>query len=111
MKKFALILLTMAVVACSNNKTEDEDHLRETARKDIVEKMDLPEGTIFDDKSMEVTRNPENEDGPNVEYIVKVTVKSQNQDGKEIEKVHRMHYRKKADAEAAKDRFELQTID
>lgn len=107
MKKLALILLTMAVVACSSNDTKDEDQVREAAKRDIVEKLELPDGTTFTDESIEVNRNSEIQDGPNVEYIVKITIKSQNQDGEEIVKIHKMHYKKRADAEAAKDRFEL----
>ena len=106
MKKLALILLTLAVVACTS-KGSDEEQLREMARKDIIEKLELPEGTEFTDQSIEVNKNSEIEDGPNVEWIVKVTVKSGNREGEEIIKTHIMHYKKRADAEAAKDRFEL----
>ena len=110
MKKLAFILLTLAVVACTS-KSSDEDLLRELARKDIAENLELPEGTKFTDESMEVSRNPKIGDGPNVEYIVKVTVKSQNREGEEVIKIHKMHYKKRTDAEAAKDRFELTSFD
>jgi hypothetical protein len=111
MKRFAIILFTMAIVAACSNKATDEDSLRETARKDIIEKLELPEGTKFTDETMEVSSIPENADGPNVEYIVKVTVKSQNREGEEIIKIHTMRYKKRKDAEDAKDRFELTTIE
>lgn len=107
MKRLALILFTMAIVAaCSNNST-DEDQLRETARQDIIERLDLPEGTKFTQENMEISSNPDNVDGLDFEYIVKVTVKSQNRDGEEIAKVHTMNYKKRQDAQAAKERFEL----
>lgn len=107
MKKLVFILLTIAVVACSSDTKSDRDTVREQAKKDVIEKLQLPEGTIFTDDSVEVTTDPEDGIGPNVEYIVKITVKSQDQTGKEIIEIHKMHYKKLADAEAAADKFEL----
>lgn len=97
------------MVACTSDKTNDAETVRETAKKDIIEKLQLPEGTKFDDSTMEVTSNPENGEGPDVEYIVKVTIKSQNEEGKEIVKTHTMHYSKRKNAEerAAEERYEL----
>ena len=99
----------MAIVACSSDKKSDTETIREQAKKDAIEKFELPEGTQFND--VEVTTNPENGEGPNVEYIVKVTIKSQDQSGKEILKVHKMHYKKKEAAvdaaEAAAAQYEL----
>ncbi len=107
MKKLMFIVFAIMVVACATDKDSDQDTIREQAKRDIVEKLDLPEGTKFTDESVEVTTDPVDGEGPDVEYIVKITVKSQDQTGQEIIKVHRMHYKKRADAEAAKDRFEL----
>lgn len=107
MKKLALILITTAIVACSSNATKDEETVRERAKKDIIEKLQLPEGTTFNDESIEVATKPENAEGPEVVYIVKVTVKSEDQSGNEIVKIHTMQYKKREDAKAAKDRFEL----
>ncbi len=107
MKKLFFLILTIAIVACSSDTKSDHDTVRELAKKDIIEKLDLPKGTEFSDESVELTTNPADGDGPNVEYIVKVTVKSQDQSGSEVVKVHKMHYKKKAAAEAAKDQFEL----
>ncbi|QAA80633.1 hypothetical protein EI546_02320 [Aequorivita sp. H23M31] len=111
MKKLIFLLLTIALVACSSDKKSEYDSVREQAKKDVIEKLELPEGTKFTDDSMEITTNPQDGEGPNVEYIVKITVKFQDQEGKEITKVHRMHYKKRADAEAAKDRFELESFE
>lgn len=107
MKKSLFLILTIAIVACSSDTKSDHETVREQAKKDIIEKLNLPDGTEFSDDSVELTTDPEDGEGPNVEYIVKVTIKSQDQSGKEIVKIHKMHYKKKADAEAAKDRFEL----
>lgn len=101
------LVLTIVLVACASDNKTDHETVREQAKKDVIEKLDLPEGTKFSDDSVEVTTEPEDGEGSNVEYIVKITVKSQDQNGKEIVKIHRMHYQKRADAEAAKDRFEL----
>ena len=107
MKKLVFILLTIAVVACSSDNKSDQDAVREQAKMDVIEKLQLPEGTKFTDDSVELTTDPEDGEGPNVEYIVKITIKSQDQTGKEIIEIHKMYYKKRADAEAAKDRFEL----
>ena len=111
MKKLVFILLTMAVVACSSDTKSDKDTVREQAQRDIIEKLQLPEGTKFSDDSVEITTDPADGEGPNVAYIVKVTVKSQDETGQEIIKIHKMHYEKRADAEAAKDRFELKSFE
>ena len=111
MKKLLFLLLTIAVVACSSDTKTDHDVVREQAKKDIIEKLQLPEGTEFSDESIELTTNPEDGEGLNVEYIVKITVKSQDQTGKELVKIHRIYYKKIADAEAAKDRFELTSFE
>lgn len=107
MKKLLFFLLTIAIVACSSDTKSDQDTVREQAKKDIIEKLQLPEGTEFTDESVELITDSEDGEGLDVEYIVKITVKSQDQSGSEIVKIHKMHYKKKADAEAAKDRFEL----
>lgn len=107
MKKLLFLLLTIAVVACSSDTKSDQDTVREQAKKDIIEKLQLPEGTEFTDESVELTTDPVDGEGLDVEYIVKISVKSQDQAGNEIVKIHKMHYKRKADAEAAKDRFEL----
>ena len=111
MKKLVFILLTIAVVACSSDKKSDFDTLREQAKTDAIGELNLPEGTKFTDDSVEVTTNPENGEGPDVKYIVKITVKSQDQTGKEIVKIYKMHYEKSVDAEAAKNRFEFLYVD
>lgn len=107
MKKLLFLLLTVLIVACSSNTNNDRDTVREQAEKDVIQKLDLPEGTKFTDDTVEVTTDPENGEGPEVTYIVKITVKSQDSSGQEIVKVHRMHYKKRADAEAAKEKYEL----
>jgi|SRR5690606_19661669 len=111
MKKLLFIVLAVVIVACTSDNKTDHDTVREQAKKDIIEKLQLPEGTKFSDDSVDVTTDPEEGDGPHVEWIVKITVKSQDQSGKENIKIYRMHYKKRADAEAAKDRFELMSFE
>ncbi len=111
MKKLLFIVLTVVIVGCSSDNKTDHDTVREQAKKDAIERLELPAGTEFNDESVEVTRNPEDGDGPDVEYLVKITVKSQDRNGEEVVKVHRMRYQKRTDAEAAKDRFELMSFE
>lgn len=107
MKKFVFIFLSLLIIACSSDKSTDQDTIREQAKRDVIEKLDLPQGTKFTDDSVEITTDPNNGEGPNVTYLVKITVKSQDNTGKDINKVYKMHYKKRADAESAAERFEL----
>ncbi len=106
MKKTLILLLTVfAMIACENRDTNDDTEVRESAKAYIIDYYDLPEGTKFTENDMTVTREGDvNADGT---YIVKVTISSENRDGERINKTHLMHYKKREDAMAAKERWEL----
>ncbi|MBT0608203.1 hypothetical protein [Aequorivita echinoideorum] len=98
MKKLLVILSAFLVLSCADNKANDQDEVREVAKRDIIEKLDLPEGTKFNDENIEVTET-EMEDGSlGYNYLVKITVKSQDRAGNEIVKTHTMQYKKLEDA-------------
>ncbi|MGO3181711.1 MAG: hypothetical protein ACTIJ9_02655 [Aequorivita sp.] len=106
MKKIAFILITLLIVSCANDSKNDEV-VRELAKKNIVEKLDLPEGTKFNNEDIEVTETQAAEGSLGVIYIVKVTVKSQDRDGNEVVKTHVMNYKKVGEGGLSERDYEL----
>ncbi len=51
MKKIAFILITLLVVSCST-EGKQEEVVRELAKKDVIEKLQLPEGTTFKNENI-----------------------------------------------------------
>lgn len=111
MKKYILMLFVglSFLFACNNttSNADDEKEIRETAKSELIKRYDLPEGTNFSNEQMTVNRNLETGSASDGEYIVKVTITSENRAGREINETHIMHYKKREDAMAAKERWEL----
>ncbi|MDN3725079.1 hypothetical protein QRD02_11850 [Aequorivita sp. SDUM287046] len=93
MKKIAFIFLTLLIVACSSDKKHD-NVVRELAKKDVIEKLQLPEGTKFVDEDIEMSEAETPESTLEVIYIVKVTVKSEDREGNENIKTYILNYKK-----------------
>lgn len=106
MKKIAFIMITLLIVSCGTDKKNDEV-VRELAKKDIIEKLELPEGTQFDNKDVEVTESQAPEGSIGVIYIVKITIKSQDRDGNEVIKTHTMNYKKVNEGSSSEKDYEL----
>jgi hypothetical protein len=106
MKKLSFIIIALLVVSCST-KHKQEEVVRELAKKDIVEKLQLPEGTIFSDENIEVEESPKGEEILGVTYLIKITIKSQDKDGNEILKTHTMNYKKIGEGGLAPEDYEL----
>ena len=106
MKKIAFILITFLIVSCST-EGKQEDVVRELAKKDAIEKLQLPEGTTFNNKNLEVTETETGEASMGISYLVKVTVKSQDRDGNEIVKVHTFNYKKIGEGGLSPQDYEL----
>jgi uncharacterized protein YcfL len=106
MKKIAIILITLLMVACST-ENKQEQVVRELAKKDLVEKLQLPEGTKFNDENIEVTETSTGEASIGVTYLIKITVKSQDRDGNEVVKTHTMNYKKIGEGGLAPEDYEL----
>jgi len=86
-------MLTLLVVSCSTDNKQQQV-VRELAKKDAIEKLQLPEGTKFNDENIEVIET-ENGDGIlGFTYLIKITVKSQDRDGNEVLKKHTLNYKK-----------------
>lgn len=106
MKKIAFILLSIAMVACSTKK-DQEQVVRELAKKDIIEKLKLPEGTKFTDENIEVIESETGEGSLGVNYLVKITVKSQDREGNEVVKTHTFNYKKTGEDGLSEQDYEL----
>lgn len=106
MKKLAFILITLLIVSCST-EGKQEDVVRELAKKDAVEKLELPEGTTFNNDNVEVTETEKGEASIGISYLVKITVKSQDRDGNEILKTHTFNYKKRGEGGLAPEDYEL----
>lgn len=104
-KTILLLLMVFTVIACENNTANDETEVRESAKAYIIDYYDLPDGTKFTENEMSVTREG-NGDADGI-YIVKVTITSENRAGERINETHLMQYKKREDAMAAKERWEL----
>ncbi|MDC8001455.1 hypothetical protein POV26_10415 [Aequorivita todarodis] len=106
MKKIAFILISLLIVACST-ENKQEQVIRELAKKDAIEKLQLPEGTKFNDENIELTETETGEASLGVTYIVKVTVKSQDREGNEILKTYTFNYKKIGEGGLAPEDYEL----
>lgn len=105
MKKLLYIFVLALLIGCTSN-TSDAEELRELARKHTIEKLELPEGTIFNYDAMEVITSEETEEQNN-HYIVKVTVHSQAPSGQFTDHIYTLIYIKSDKKSSKEDGFEL----
>ncbi len=108
MKKIIFILLSVFLFSCASDNNQEEV-IREMAKKDAIEKLQLPEGTKFNDENIEITETEEGSLG--VTYLVKVTVKSQDRDGNEVVKTHTFNYKKLGEDGKSAEDFELTSFE
>lgn len=106
MKKIAFILITLLIVSCATENKSDEV-VRDLAKKHAIEKLELPEGTLFSNEDIEVTETQAAEGSLGVIYIVKITIKSQDREGNEVIKTHIMNYKKIGDGGTSAKDYEL----
>ncbi|WP_271393578.1 MULTISPECIES: hypothetical protein [Aequorivita] len=106
MKKLAFILLSLIIVSCAT-ESDRKAVIRELAKKDAIEKLDLPEGTKFNNENIEVTETDVEDGTIGVNYLVKITIKSQDRDGNEIVKVHTFKYNKADGDGSSPNHYEL----
>ncbi|MEM0517291.1 MULTISPECIES: hypothetical protein [Aequorivita] len=110
MKKLMLVLITVLVASCST-QDKQEGVIRELAKKDAIEKLQLPEGTKFSDENIDVTETADGEGAIGVTYLVKITVKSQDRDGNEIVKTHTFNYKKIGEGGLSEQDYELTSFE
>lgn len=110
MKKLAFILITLLIVSCATEHKSDEV-IRDLAKKDLIERLELPEGTKFSNEDFEVTESEAAEGSLGVIYIVKITIKSQDREGNEVIKTHIMNYKKISDGGLSPKDYELISFD
>ncbi len=110
MKKLAIVFVTILFVACSTEGKQIET-VKDLAKKDITEKLQLPEGTAFADKDIEVSESKGGVENLGALYIVKITIKSQNADGSENIETHILTYKKLKEGGLAPEDYELQSFE
>ncbi len=110
MKPLAYILFAFLIISCNTEKNQ-ENTVRDLAKKDILEKLQLSEGTKFNDENIEVKEESFKGEGIETEYVVKITVKSQDKEGNEVVKTHTMHYKKIKDGGLAPEDYELTSFE
>ena len=106
MKVLMFVLATCLFISCST-ENKQQQLIRELAKRDAIEKLQLPEGTKFNDDNIEVIET-ENGDGVlGFIYLIKITVKSQDRDGNEVLKTHTMNYKKIGEGGLSPKDYEL----
>ena len=66
-------MVSLFVLSCAT-ENKQEDVVRELAKKDAIEKLQLPEGTKFSDENIEVTEAKTESGTLGVTYLVKITI-------------------------------------
>lgn len=106
MQKIAFVLISFFIISCST-ENKQQTVVRELAKKDAVEKLQLPEGTKFNDENIVLTETATGEAFIGTSYIVKITVKSQDHEGSEILKTYTLNYKKISEGGLAPEDYEL----
>lgn len=110
MKFLATILLSFIALSCSTEKNQLET-LRELAKKDFIEKLDLPKETNIKSEEIEIAREGNDLENLGAVYVVTFTLKSQNSAGDiKIEK-HTLKYIKIKEGGLAPQDYELQSFE
>lgn len=110
MNKLALIFITVLLVACSTENKQIET-VKDLAKKDVIEKLQLPEGTVFEDKDIEVTESKGGVENLGAIYVVKITIKSQDREGNFINKIYYLNYKKMKEGGLSPQDYELQSFE
>ncbi|KXO01312.1 hypothetical protein LS48_02305 [Aequorivita aquimaris] len=110
MKKIILVMVSLFVLSCAT-ENKQEDVVRELAKKDAIEKLQLPEGTKFSDENIEVTETKAESGTLGVTYLVKVTIKSQDREGNEVIKTHTFNYKKTGESGSNASDYELTSFE
>lgn len=110
MKNLLFAVIALFIVSCSTEKKQEEV-VRELAKKDLIEKLQLPEGTKFSNEDIEMKETISGEGALGVTYLIKITVKSQDRDGNEIVKIYTMNYKKIGEGGLAPEDYELTSFE
>ncbi len=103
-------MISLFVLSCAT-ENKQEEVVRELAKKDAIEKLQLPEGTKFSDENIEVTETKNEEGSLGVTYLVKVTIKSQDREGNEVIKTHTFNYKKTGESSSNATDYELTSFE
>jgi hypothetical protein len=110
MKKIVFVLLCIAIIGCSTEK-EQMETVRELAKKDIINYLQLPEGTLFTEKDITVSEKTNGIEGIGATFVVKVAVVSQDANGNKNSVTHILEYVKIGEGGLSQSDYELQSFD
>lgn len=110
MKKLIVVAISMFILSCGTDVKQDEV-IREMAKKEVIEKLQLPEGTKFSNENIEITETKNDQDLVDVIYLIKVTIKSQDSDGNDVVKTHTLNYKKTGGNGSVPEDYELVSFD
>ena len=110
MKKLILVMISLFVLSCVT-ENKQEEVVRDLAKKDAIEKLQLPDGTKFSDENIEVTETKTESGDLGIAYLVKVTIKSQDREGNEVIKTHTFNYKKVGESGSKTTDYELTSFE
>lgn len=110
MKKTISVAITLFILSCAVGVDQDEV-IREMAKRDVIEKLQLPEGTKFSDENIEITETNKDKAKLDITYLAKVTIKSQDSDGKDIVETYTLSYKKTGGNGSKPTDYELISFD
>lgn len=103
--KYFFPLILLLIMACSSTDSEVL-RLQEQVKKDTIEKLELPEGTQFNNDSIIINKAEGTEEDIFELYAVTILVPSKDENGKNVEKTQVLLYQKINDEEN-KSSFQL----
>jgi len=103
MKNSLLISLIFLLFACSPPSSEADD-LFQLAKKHTIEKLELPEGTQFNENLVTIKKFEENGEAENELFSVTLVLPVRNENGKVSERTHVLLFKKNQQSE---DLYEL----
>lgn len=98
MKSPILFSLIFLLFACSPPSSEADD-LFQLAKKHTIEKLELPEGTQFDENLVTIKKFEENGKVENELFSVTLVLPGQNENEKSLERTHVLLFKKNQQSE------------
>jgi hypothetical protein len=97
------------MLSCSTEK-EQMQTVRDLAKQDLITQLQLPEGTSFDEKAIEVVESKDIED-LGATYVVTFNITYDDANGNKKVKQHVLKYVKINDGGLAPEDYELTSFD
>lgn len=110
MKNLLILFVSISLFSCSSEKKQMEI-IRDMAQNDVQRLLELPEGTLFENKQIKISKSPNDEEDFGTTYVVKVRIHSEDKDGNMNIKTHILEYTKIGETGLSPDDYELKSFD